>query len=211
MNNIKIFKDSKELPIWNYKRILQTGDFLYMIVGYDGHEAIEYDLKELENKFNYIQSQSAFDINEKNEELSVYSSVERNKLQMLVFGGLNDIISLKQKQEFLCDQLKQEFSLNDLFDLLSEFKIKKSKDLNIQKEIILEKIQKLENHILSDLQKIKTESKDDSEFDIDEQIINVKIGLEMDFDEKTTSLHQYQIYIKALLKKIEQLNKINAK
>lgn len=210
MNNIKIFKDNKELPIWNYKRILQTGDFLYMIVGYDGHEEIDYDVKELENKFNDIQSQSAFDINERNEELSIYSAVEKNKLQMLIYGGLVDIIALKQKQEILCGQLKQDFSLNDLFDLLSEFKIKKSKDLNIQKEIILQKIQKLENVILSDLKKIKTEHQPEGEFDIDEQIINVKIGLEMDFDEKTTSLHQYQIYIKALLKKIEQLNKINA-
>lgn len=211
MNNIKIFKDNKELPIWNYKRILQTGDFLYMTVGYDGHNTIEYDLKELENRFNEIQAQSTFDINEKNEELSIYSDIEKIKLQMLVYGGLVGIITLKQKQEILCDWLKQDFSLDDLFELLSEFKIKKSKDLNIQKDIILQKIQKLENDILSNVKKIKTDDKLPEDFDIDEQIINVKIGLEIDFDEKTTSLHQYQIYIKALLKKIEQLNKINTK
>ena len=45
---MKYYKDSKEFPLFNYIRIVDTKDFFYVIKGYDG-EAIEgADIKECE-------------------------------------------------------------------------------------------------------------------------------------------------------------------
>jgi hypothetical protein len=149
------------------------------------------------------------DINERNEDLIKHSHIERCKIQISLYASLISVIQTKQKQKSLCDQLNIDFNNDDLNSLLSEIRMPKGDDLEKQKEIILSKMQKLENDMLSSIQKLEKSDPEDQDFDIDEQIINVKIGLEMDFDEKTTSLHQYQIYIKALLRKIEQINKMN--
>ncbi|KQR93294.1 hypothetical protein ASG01_08845 [Chryseobacterium sp. Leaf180] len=210
MNNLKIYRDHKELPIWNYKRILQTGNFFYMISDYDGHEQIELpEDVSLEELFAEIQSNMSVDINEKNEDMIKHSHIERCKIQISLYASLISVIQTKQKQKTLCDQLNIDFNNDDLNSLLSEIRMPKGDDLEKQKEIILEKIQKLENDMQSSLQNMEKEDPESEDFDIDEQIINVKIGLEIDFDEKTTSLHQYQLYIKALLNKIEQINKLN--
>ena len=128
-----------------------------------------------------------------------------------MFLVLDDVIKLKIQEKDLCDRLEIDFDRTIIEEMLSKFKIPKKEDLSEQSEIIKQKITKYENDLEEVLSKVKKPKENPEEFDIDEQIINVKIGLEVDFDEKKTSLYQYQIYIKALVRKIEQLDKINRK
>lgn len=211
MNNYKIYQDSKEIPLWNYKRIVQTEDFFYMVKGYESGDPVELKMDDLKIKFQEVEQESIISLNEKNSDFAWYGKLERLKLELSMFLVLDDVIKLKIQEKDLCDRLEIDFDRTIIEEMLSKFKIPKKEDLSEQSEIIKQKITKYENDLEEVLSKVKKPKENPEEFDIDEQIINVKIGLEVDFDEKKTSLYQYQIYIKALVRKIEQLDKINRK
>jgi hypothetical protein len=206
MNKIKTYKDSKDFPFWNYKRVMQTGDFFYVIKGYESGDEVEVDISEMEILFNSIVEDYVMSTNSKNEEILLYgrylsANNELNKLSVIY-----NIILLKQK----CDVVGAEISMEDIKSVLETIKIQKSDDLEKQKEIISVKIGKYKN----DIAKIKNQlEKDDpetkEEIDIDEQFINVCNGLEMQYDENKISLYQYGVMMKILIKKIESIKKSN--
>ncbi|ALR29770.1 hypothetical protein ATE47_04195 [Chryseobacterium sp. IHB B 17019] len=211
MNNYKIYQDSKEIPLWNYKRIVQTEDFFYMVKGYESGDSVELNIDELKVKFHEIEQESIISLNEKNADFALYGKLERLKLELSMFLVLDEVIKLKIQEKNLCDKLEIDFDRTIIEEMLSKFKIPKKENLSEQSEIVKQKITKYENDLEEVLSKVKKPKENPEEFDIDEQIINVKIGLEVDFDERKTSLYQYQIYIKALVRKIEQIDKINRK
>lgn len=209
MNNIKIYQDSKELPFWNYKRIIQTGDFLYMIKSYESGDEIEADKKFLEEQFNKVVEDYVISINTKNEEISDYgkyasASNEINKLSLII-----DIISTKQIANAIRESLDWKIDNSDIKDLLSDVKVEKSDDLEIQKQKLLSKIEKYKNDILQIKSRLEKKEKSNEEVDIDEQFISVCIGLELHPDENRISLYQYGIMVKSLIKKVESLNKVH--
>jgi len=208
MNNLKIYQDSKELPLWNYKRIIQTGDFCFMIKGYDIGDDKPENLSELEEKFKQIEQDAVISINDKNFDLILIGKIEKSKAEINLFLFAMNVISLKQEQKKLCDKLELDFDYIDVFEMLKPLKIQKFNDLDKQKESILNRIKKLENDIQDSLSRIKDNEKKEEEFDIDKQIISVKIGLEIDFNEEKTSIYQYNHYCKALVAKIDEINKI---
>lgn len=210
MSTLKIYKDSKELPFWNYKRIMQTGDFLYLIKGYESGDEIVTDLEELKLKFDAIVEDYVMTNNAKSEDILNYgrylSAVNTvNKLTIVV-----GILELKIKGSIVGLDISQE----DIDSVLSLFKVQRSDDLQEQIEILLNKIAKHKNE-LSKLKNIidKVEEKTDEseESDLDEQFINVCVGLETGFvDETKISLYQYGMMVKVLIKRIEELNKMNS-
>ena len=75
---MKLYKDSKELPLFNYERITETGDYNYMIKGYDGEE-LEEDKEQqemLKSKFNDIIREYSISINAKTNDLLMLGSAE---------------------------------------------------------------------------------------------------------------------------------------
>ena len=62
---MRIYKDSKELPLFNYERMLETKNFLYMIKGYQDGDNVSFDTKELESKFNEIVQDFVVSLNAK--------------------------------------------------------------------------------------------------------------------------------------------------
>lgn len=206
MNKIKTYKDSKDFPFWNYKRVMQTGDFFYVIRGYEDGDEVETDISEMEILFNKIVEHYVMSTNSKNEEILLYGSYltannEINKLSIIY-----NIICLKQQ----CDVVGADISMEDIKSVLETIKIQKSDDLEKQKEIISVKIEKNKNEIEKIKKQIqKEENNEDEDVDIDEQFINVCNGLEMQYDENKISLYQYGIMMKILIKKIESLKKSN--
>jgi len=207
MNKLKIYQDSKELPFWNYKRIIQTGDFLYMIKSYEAGDEIEADKQKLEEKFNDVVQDYVVSINAKSEEISDYGKYaaatnEINKLLLIV-----DILSGKQKANSIRESLGMEIDNSDIKELLSLVKVEKSDDLEIQKQKLLSKVEKNNIDILQIKSKLEKKESNSEELDIDEQFISVCLGLEMHVDENKITLYQYGIMVKTLIKKIESLNK----
>lgn len=208
MSKVKIYNDSKELPFWNYKRIIQTGDFLYMIKGYDLGDEIQYDIKELKLKFDGIIEDYVLSNNTKSEDILNYGRYmsaynELNKLTILL-----KIIDVKIKG----DQVGAEIDNEEIRDVLSLFRMQKFDDLHQQKNIIAVKIQKIKNDInkLKNLidKEGKLEKSSEQDADLDDQFINVCVGLEMHFDQKRISLYEYGAMVKVLINKVESLNKL---
>ncbi|WP_347216721.1 hypothetical protein, partial [Chryseobacterium sp.] len=88
-NNIKIYQDSKELPFSIYKRIVQSGDFFYMVKGYEPGDYVKADIEQLKDKFHEIEEDYANSMNTKNSEVLMYGEIaavtnEFNKYNIII-------------------------------------------------------------------------------------------------------------------------------
>lgn len=240
--NIRIYQDSKEIPFLNYKRIVQTGDFYYMVKGYESGDSINADVDVLKAKFKEIEEDYAASINTKNSDVLTYGEVaivtnEFNKFNILLLFVEQAIKAqeLRAKLQELIKEIEEddkesdaeeiemlmalssmehsEFDASDIKDLLADFKVQKSDDLYKQRQFIQNRLDKLNNQLLklnSQLEKVKESRVDsNSDFDIDEQYMNVCIGLEMHVDPKLISLYEFGVMVKVLMKRVDEINKMN--
>ena len=212
MNNMKIYKDCKELPIWNYKRIIQTEDFFYMIKGYESGDTINADQKELEEKFNDVVKDFALSMNAMHTDILRYGKIEQCKLKITSLILIQQIIGLQIKSNIIREKegLKIDNSIVDV--LLENVKIQKAENLFEQFEIIEKKIQKLQNDINEAEAKLKKDNPEEEqkEYDIDEVILKTGLALEMQIDEQKTTLYQLGLYQKEAKRRAEHLMKLNS-
>lgn len=239
-HKIRIYQDSKEIPFLNYKRIVQTGDFYYMVKGYESGDAINADVDVLKAKFQEIEEDYAASINTKNSDVLLYGEVailtnEFNKFNILLLfveqaikiqelrSKLQELIQeiLEDDKESDAEEIEMlmtlssmehsEFDSSDIKDLISDFKVQKSDDLYKQRQFIQNRLDKLNNQLLkikNQLEKSK-ENNVESDFDIEEQFVSVCIGLEIPVDDSKITLLQYGLMVKALVKRVDEINKMN--
>lgn len=239
-HKIRIYQDSKEIPFLNYKRIVQTGDFYYMVKGYESGDAINADVDVLKAKFQEIEEDYAASINTKNSDVLLYGEVailtnEFNKFNILLLfveqaikiqelrSKLQELIQeiVEDDKESDAEEIEMlmtlssmehsEFDSSDIKDLLADFKVQKSDDLYKQRQFIQNRLDKLNNQLLkikNQLEKSK-ENNVESDFDIEEQFVSVCIGLEIPVDDSKITLLQYGLMVKALVKRVDEINKMN--
>ena len=207
---MRIYKDSKELPLFNYERMLETKNFLYMIKGYQDGDNISFDTKELESKFNEIVQDFVVSLNAKSMDIVNYGNIQRYSVEMVKLKALLNVINATAEVNDIRRKRGISVDNSNILDLLNLFKIPKSDDLQKQAEIITAKIDKFQNDINHITSKIKQEDNDqESEVDINEIITNVELILERTIDLEKTSLYRFGIMQEQAVKKIEQMNKIN--
>nr|DAY11887.1 MAG TPA: hypothetical protein [Caudoviricetes sp.] len=207
---MRIYKDSKELPLFNYERMLETKNFLYMIKGYQDGDNISFDTKELESKFNEIMQDFVVSLNAKSMDIVNYGNIQRYNVEMVKLKALLNVINATAEVNEIKRKRGVSVDNSNILDLLNLFKIPKSDDLQKQAEIITARIDKFQNDINHIASKIKQEDNDqESEVDINEIITNVELILERTIDLEKTSLYRFGIMQEQAVKKIEQMNKIN--
>ena len=208
---MKIFQDSKELPLFNYERITETKDFYYMIKGYDGSDPPEnINIKDLENKFNDIIKHYAASLNEKNAQLKNHGLAQKSYLELAKMETIYNIIVLKIKENQIRTQNGLDIDNSVISELLQNIKIQKPDDLEVQLEIIKKRISKHQDDLNVYLSKIKQSEDPNAENeDISTIIANVEILLERTIDAEKTTLYRFGVMQKHAIKKIEQLNEIN--
>ena len=207
---MRIYKDSKELPLFNYERMLETKNFLYMIKGYQDGDNISFDTKELESKFNEIVQDFVVSLNAKSMDIVNYGNIQRYSVEMVKLKALLNVINATAEVNKIKRKRGVSVDNSNILDLLNLFKIPKSDDLQKQAEIITARIDKFQNDINHIASKIKQEDNDqESEVDINEIITNVELILERTIDLEKTSLYRFGIMQEQAVKKIEQMNKIN--
>lgn len=210
---LKIYQDSKEIPFWNYKRIDQTGDYFYMIRGYEsGDEVPDVDLDELKAKYEEIEQDYAISINMKNEEVLQYGQIavaqnEMNRYQLMI-----KMIDLCLKTQELSDSMgvttSEDFNEQTIRELLKHFKVQKCESLTEQRQKLVEKVEKHKNNIEKLKSSInKNEVTDSGDFNLTDQFICLQMGLEMQIDDKQISLYEFGLYVKRLIEKVEATNK----
>ncbi|GEJ46009.1 hypothetical protein [Chryseobacterium sp. ON_d1] len=210
-HKVRIYQDSKELPFYNYKRIIQTGDFFYMVKGYEAGDRIDFDASELEKKFDSIIQDFALSQDTKNEDIINYSNYliavnEIGKLE-IVLQIIDLVVDANEKRKALNINEDNE----TIKDLLSKIKVQKNEDPIIQKQKIKDKIQKFKNQVEKAKSSILKSEKEEEEieYDIDEQYISVCLGLEIHVDPKLISLYEFGVMVKMLVSKVEAINKSN--
>jgi len=207
---MRIYKDSKELPLFNYERMLETKNFLYMIKGYQDGDNVSFDTKELESKFNEIVQDFVVSLNAKSMDIVNYGNIQRYSVEMVKLKALLNVINATAEVNEIKRKRGVSVDNSNILDLLNLFKIPKSDDLKKQAEIITARIDKFQNDINHIASKIKQEDNDqESEVDINEIITNVELILERTIDLERTSLYRFGIMQEQAVKKIEQMNKIN--
>ena len=207
---MRIYKDSKELPLFNYERMLETKNFLYMIKGYQDGDNISFDTKELESKFNEIVQDFVVSLNAKSMDIVNYGNIQRYSVEMVKLKALLNVINATAEVNEIRRKRGISIDNSNILDLLNLFKIPKSDDLQKQVKIITARIDKFQNDINHIASKIKQEDNDqESEVDINEIITNVELILERTIDLEKTSLYRFGIMQEQAVKKIEQMNKIN--
>lgn len=209
-HKIRIYQDSRDLPFYNYKKIIQSEDFFYMVKGYEPGDNIDYDKTELEKQFDSIVQEYALSQDTKNEEILKYSSYliavnEIGKLEIVV-KIIDLVIEGNEKRRLL----GMEEDTETVPALLSKIKVQQNDDLNIQKQKVIDKIIKFKNQAeIAKAAISKVEKEEDHEQDLDEQYIGVCLGLEMHVDPKLISLYEFGVMIKMLVSKVEAINKSN--
>lgn len=211
---LKIYQDSKEIPFWTYKRIVQTGDYFYMIKGYEPGDEVKADIEELKNKFLDIEQDYAVSINVKNESLALlgeYHSLigDRNKIVILLrLTELTLETNLLRNQSGLPES--PDINGSVIKELVKDIKVQKSDDLEKQRELLLQKVEKYNNQIQKLENQIKKELNDEesSDYDIEEQFVNVCLGLKIPVEDKNISLYQYGFMVKNLTKRVMEMNKL---
>ncbi|MBS7112617.1 MAG: hypothetical protein KH100_15650 [Dysgonomonas mossii] len=238
-HKIRIYQDSKELPFLNYKRIVQTGDFYYMVKGYEPGDEVEIDVNTLEDKFHDLEEEYARSMNMKSTDVVLYGEIaivtsEFNKYNLLIMF-IEEGIRIHELRSSIIDELNRlfedfkedketmedlelllktvspdysEFSLNDVEELVDGFKIQKSDDIYKQKVLVQNRLDKLNNQLLKLKSQVKKTDDEQNEFDIEEQFVNVCIGLETPVNDKHITLYQFGKMVKALIDRSEEINKM---
>lgn len=210
--NYKIYSDSKELPLFNYERILETKDYFYMVKGYDQTQEITgIDPTDLENRFNEIVKHYIISMNIRNNEIINHGKAQKCYLEIARLESLYNIVVLKMKENELRQKVGLEIDNSDLKEALNFIKMPKSDDLQKQAQIIAEKIAKYQNDMEVLLAQIKKTPQEDTQQDINEMITNVELVLERTIDLEKTTLYRFGIMQEQALKKIEQITKTNEK
>ena len=209
MTQIRIYRDSKELPLRVYERIETTGDFFYMVKGYDIGDVVDYDIALLEEKFNEVVEDFVISVNTKNIDIIQYGKLAYSKAEMLKLSAIYDIIELKQKEKILSEKVGLETDTEVLKRLLNLVKIQRSDDLEEQKNFIKLKIEKYNNEISDTLKKLEKNKgeKDNEEHNINDIVVNVELILERQIDMDKTTLYQFGKLQDFAHKKIEKLSK----
>lgn len=160
-NNVKIYQDSKELPFCIYKRIVQSGDFFYMIKGYEPGDNVKMEIDVLQDKFNEIEEDYANSMNGKNTDVLMYGEIasitnEFNKYNILL---------LFVEEAIRCQELRSKLQaqLNELMtDLLEEGKHEDVEHIKVLIELASEENSDYNSSDIRDLLKdFKVQKSDD--------------------------------------------------
>ena len=209
---MKLYKDSKELPLFNYERITETGDYNYMIKGYDGEELEENEdlQKELKGKFNEIIREYSISINAKTNDLLMIGSAAIAKINIIKFTTLLAIIEMKERQNALRQEMGLPEHWEDMKEALAQIKIRKSDNLQEQKKYIEERIAMWQTNLDKAMQNIennKKEAQDKEPVNINDAIVSIEMVLERTIDLNKTSLYRFGKMQEMAIKKVELHNK----
>ena len=147
MTAIKIYKDSKEFPLENFERIESTGNYFYMIKGYDDGDDVSLSIEEMETKYKSLVQEYVVSLNSKNFDIVNIAKLTQKKVDANMLILIYDMIVTKIKVNDLCIKLGQEVDNSDVFEALSNIQIKKSTDLVENLSFIKNRLERIENDI----------------------------------------------------------------
>lgn len=202
---MRIYQDSKELTARVYERIETTGDYRFMIKGYQIGDEIECDIDQLEAKFKEVVQDYIVQINAKSIDFENYGKLQKANNDFNILSHLLALIDLQQQINEL-SKICGVDSKDIISEAFSVVRIPRSKDLEKQKEIILTRIKKIENEALDINSKISKKDSAESNVKIcmDEIVVWLNVILSINIDMDKTSIFQIGKYLEMANKKNEE-------
>ena len=182
-----LYKNSKTLPLSNYMRIEEDGNFLYMIKGYD--ETEEYDeevIEKCKEQYNEVIQDLNLTLNEKSEELKVYADITFYEYELYTFEILKGLIIQNLARNELARRLG-EIEYNIVKYYIANIKIPKSDDLREQLKYIEERIKGVKNRLEKAKSEKKTAEFKGAKITISQELANVEMILGFTIDVEKTS------------------------
>ena len=211
MTAIKIYKDSKEFPLENFERIESTGNYFYMIKGYDDGDDVSLSIEEMETKYKSLVQEYVVSLNSKNFDIVNIAKLTQKKVDANMLILIYDMIVTKIKVNDLCIKLGQEVDNSDVFEALSNIQIKKSTDLVENLSFIKNRLERIGNDISEIEAKLDKPQDNEDKTDVNIIITNVEQVLERTINMKEVSLYRFGIMQDMAKKKIEKLNQMHRK
>lgn len=211
MKAIKIYSDSKEFPLENFERIESTGNYFYMIKGYDAGDDISVTPEDMEVKYKELVQEYVVSLNSKNFDIVNIAKLTQKKLDASLLILLHDMIVTKIKMNDLALKMGREIDNSDVFEALSNVQMKKSDNLHEVLSFITNRLERIENDITEIESKLDKKDVTEEKADINIIITNVEQVLERSIDMKAVSLYRFGIMQDMAKKKIEQMNKMQKK
>jgi len=147
MSKVKIYRDSKELTARVYERIETTGDYFFMIKGYEQGDEVYYEIEKLEEKFKEVIQDYVLSINNKSVDFENLGKLHKSNNDIIVLNTALELITLQAQINELSAVIGIEPE-NIIKEALSDIRIPKSDDLITQQQHILNRLKKIDNDVL---------------------------------------------------------------
>lgn len=142
MSKTRYYRNCDELSVYNFHKVLETNDYSYLIVGFDGYDKLEFDEKKADEIWGNIYEE--------------YCILTKNNKSLLYFAIFQELLYLKTRYQvarILLIQLSnnnnsEEFVLECIERLREwKYKIDKEKPLKDELERMIHQLKVSENKI----------------------------------------------------------------
>ena len=83
MSETRYYRNCDELSVYNFHKILETNDYSYLIVGFDGYDKLEFDEKKADELWGNIYEE--------------YCKLTKNNKSLLYFSIFQELLYLKTR------------------------------------------------------------------------------------------------------------------
>jgi hypothetical protein len=204
----KYYTSCDELYMHNFSKILETNNYAWLVVGYDGYDKVDIDEKEASEIWEEIYYE--------------YCKLTEDNKSLLYFAVVQELVYLKTRYEVASTLLQQlEFGIEDeivrikYFNALREWKyvIDKNKPLESELQRMYVQLNQSTNKINTKQSELEALKVDDSEkLTIIEQTVKLELALDKnEIDLKRTVVSKYVAMFKEVRLKNEAMKKNNGK
>lgn len=202
------FISTKEMPLFNYIKFLDSGDLVWFSDYYSQKIKI---FKPKEKLLNESMMKIYGQILEFTEDFEIIEKFQMSHKLMKMQTRYNAVLILLKTFSMYDKNIDRKI-FDELFEQFSKwgYKINFNNDIFLEIEKIQKRLKALYSEIESLTIKLKEKNKSEK-VEIEEIILNTELTLELKYkiDTKTTTLHEWLIYQKKAKKRIEQLNKVH--
>lgn len=210
---MRLYNDIREFPLLNYERVMTTGNYFFVLKGYDfGIDTEEFKEEDVKVHFQKLIEEYIISVDNVSIDFLNQGKIQASRLEILKLDTLIDILHLKIEANKIRNKQNRDIDNSIIDTLFEKIQIRRSADLKEQISIIKDKIEKHENDILSTESKMsKKSSSDNKESDVNDIIVSVEQILERSINMEDTSLYRFGVMMKLAKNKIEHLNKMSKK
>ena len=204
MSETRYYRNCDELSVYNFHKILETNDYSYLIVGFDGYDKLEFDEKKADELWGNIYEE--------------YCKLTKNNKSLLYFSIFQELLYLKTRYQVARILLMQLSNNNNSEEFVLEcierlrewkYKIDKEKPLKDELERMIHQLKVSENKIQikkEELDNLNVEEGD--KLSLIEQNVKLELALGKNkIDTKKTSVSEHV----ALFNEADLLNQARKK